>query len=87
MRTDTFIFSAEKDCTLIARGENLSVMHKDGLFVRHLWDDTTETIPAKAASADDYRETPDMILVCVKYYSIDSILPMVRKKTQTDVCA
>lgn len=75
---------AGKDCTLIARGENLSVMQRDGLSVHHLWDGTTETIPVKAASAEAYRETPDVILVCVKYYSIDSILPMVKKMAGKD---
>lgn len=55
-----------KDCTLIARGENLSVMEREGLSVHHLWDDTTETIPVKAASSDHYMEIPDVILVCVK---------------------
>ena len=73
-----------KDCTLIARGGNLSVMEREGLSVHHLWDDTTETIPVKAASSDHYMEIPDVILVCVKYYSIDSILPMVRKMAGKD---
>ena len=75
---------AGKDCTIIARGENLKAMNRDGLSVHHLWDDSVDTIPVKAVSAEDCHETPDVILVCVKYYSIDSVLPIVKRLAGKD---
>ncbi|MGN1388014.1 MAG: ketopantoate reductase family protein [Bulleidia sp.] len=73
-----YLTKAGKDCTLIARGENLKALQQNGLTVHHLWDDSRVTIPVHAISSEEYHETPDVILVCVKYYSIDSILPMVK---------
>ena len=70
---------AGKDCSLIARGENLKALSQTGLTIHRLWDDTEETVPVHAVSAEEYHETPDVILVCVKYYSIDAILPMVQR--------
>jgi 2-dehydropantoate 2-reductase len=75
---------AGKDVTLIARGEHLAAMNNNGLSVHHLWDDTVDTIPVRAVSADEYREVPDVILVCVKYYSIDSVLPMISRMAGKD---
>ena len=73
---------AGKDVTLIARGKNLDTIRKQGLTVCHLWDHTEETIPVHAVSMEEYESKnliPDVIFVCVKGYSIDSIIPFIKK--------
>ncbi len=70
---------AGKDVTLIARGEHLRAMQEDGLKIQRMWDHQTETLPVKASSIEDYQEQPDVILVCVKGYSLDSVYPMIRQ--------
>lgn len=73
---------AGKDVTLIARGANLHAMQEHGLTIRHLWNQTEETISVHAVSMEEYKtkkQTPDVIFVCVKGYSIDSVLPFIRK--------
>lgn len=44
-----------------------------------MWDGTTETIPVKAADMDHYSERPDVILVCVKGYSLEDTIPFIQR--------
>ena len=69
---------AGKDVTLIARGRHLAAMQESGLAVEKMWDGTTETIPVKAADMDHYSERPDVILVCVKGYSLEDTIPFIQ---------
>lgn len=69
-----------QDVTLIARGAHLAaIQERGGLFVDRVWNGTSETIPVKACTADDYQETPDVILVCVKGYSLESVVPFIKR--------
>ena len=70
---------AGKDVTLIARGRHLAAMQESGLAVEKMWDGTTETIPVKAADMDHYNERPDVILVCVKGYSLEDTIPFIQR--------
>ena len=70
---------AGKDVTLIARGAHLEAMQKNGLTLVRQWCHTRQTIPVKAADMEHYAETPDVILVCVKGYSLDAVIPFLRK--------
>ena len=70
---------AGKDVTLIARGRHLAAMQEKGLSLEKMWDGTTETIPVKATDMDHYREQPDVILVCVKGYSLEDTIPFIQK--------
>ena len=73
---------AGKNVTLIARGANLHAMQEHGLTIRHLWNQTEENIPVHAVSMEEYesqKQAPDVIFVCVKGYSIDSVLPFIKK--------
>lgn len=74
-----YLTKAGKDVTLIARGEHLLKIEQNGLTVERLWDNTTETLPVKACTAEEYQETPDVILVCVKGYSLESTIPLIRR--------
>ena len=74
-----FLEKAGKDVTLIARGKHLEAIRKNGLAIQKLWDESRETLPVKACTAEEYKETPDVILVCVKGYSIDETVPTIKE--------
>ena len=74
-----YMTKAGKDVTLIARGRHLAAMQESGLAVEKMWDGTTETIPVKAADMDHYSERPDVILVCVKGYSLEDTIPFIQR--------
>ena len=69
-----------KDVTLIARGAHLAaIQEQGGLFVDRVWNGTSETIPVKACTAEAYHEIPDVILVCVKGYSLDGVVDFAKR--------
>jgi len=74
-----YMTKAGKDVCLLARGEHLKAMRRNGLTIRHLWDGAEETVPVAAAEMDEVSERPDVIFVCVKGYSVDSVLPFIRR--------
>ena len=71
-----------KDVTLIARGRHLAAMREKGLSVEKMWDGTTETVPVKATDMEHYNEQPDVVLVCVKGYSLEDTIPFIQKVTK-----
>ena len=76
-----YMTKAGKDVTLIARNAHLEVMKKQGLSVEKMWTNETETIPVSAESMESYEakgEKADVILVCVKKYSLDSCIPFIQ---------
>lgn len=74
-----YMMKAGKDVTLIARGRHLAAMQESGLAVEKMWDGTTETIPVKATDMEHYNEQPDVILVCVKGYSLEDTIPFIQR--------
>ncbi|MBR3243315.1 MAG: 2-dehydropantoate 2-reductase [Parasporobacterium sp.] len=77
---------AEKgyDVTLIARGKHLKAMNENGLVIHQLWDDEEKTIPVKALSEEEYRDTADVIFICVKGYSIPDVIPFLKRASSPD---
>lgn len=76
-----YMTKAGKDVTLIARNVHLEAMQKQGLSVEKMWTNETETIPVGAESMESYEakgEKADVILVCVKKYSLDSCIPFIQ---------
>ena len=78
---------AGKDVTLIARDAHLESIQQKGLKLQTMWDENTKTIPVKASDMQHYKDRPDVILVCVKGYSLDGIYEFIRRiaKPQTIV--
>ena len=74
-----FLKKAGKDVTLIARGKHLEAIRKNGLTIQKLSDESRETLPVKACTAEEYKEIPDVILVCIKGYSVDETVPTIKK--------
>lgn len=72
---------AEKGCdvSLIARGSHLQAIREKGLIIHQLWDEQEITVPIPAFSEEEYKDTPDVIFVCVKGYSIPDIIPFLER--------
>ena len=78
-----FLALAGKDVTCIARGKHLEAIRKYGL---HLKSDLKgeHYLPVKACTAEEYNDKADVVFVCVKGYSIDSIKDVLEKSTHPD---
>ena len=86
-----FLALAGKDVTCIARGGHLAALRENGLKLHsdlkgeHTLDVpayTAEEYAALASSADAYKA--DVIFVCVKGYSVDSITELIRHAAHKD---
>lgn len=78
-----FLALAGKDVTCIARGKHLEAIRKHGL---HLKSDLKgeHYLPVKACTAEEYKDKADVVFVCVKGYSIDSIKDVLEKSARPD---
>lgn len=72
-----FLTRAGKDVTLIARGAHLAAMRKDGL--KFETPGGSFTVSVNACTMEDYQETPDVIFVCVKGYSLEDTIPFIQR--------
>ena len=71
---------AGNDVVFIARGRQLEAIRASGLRL-HRPDADFTVYPARAYSMDDYPDdqTPDVIFVCVKGYSIGGVIPFIKR--------
>lgn len=78
-----FLALAGKNVTCIARGAHLDAIRQQGL---HLKSDLKgeHRLPLPAFTAERYDGTADVIFVCVKGYSIDSIADVIRRAARPD---
>lgn len=68
-----FLTKAGKDVTMIARGENYTAIKANGL---HIKTPTEEyQLMVKVSTWEEYKETPDVVMLCVKAYNLNSIIP------------
>lgn len=74
-----YMTEAGKDVVLIARGEHLQQMQKNGLRLELTTNEQDRNISVKACDMEHYDEQPDVILVCVKGYSLESTIPFIRR--------
>ncbi len=73
-----FLALAGKDVTCIARGEHLTAIREHGLQLHSdLKDEHTLNIPA--CTAEEFQGKADVIFVCVKGYSVDSITELIKR--------
>lgn len=73
-----FLALAGKDVTCIARGEHLAALREHRLRLHSdLKGEHTLHIPA--CTAEEYEGKADVIFVCVKGYSVDSITDLIRR--------
>lgn len=74
-----YMTQAGKDVTLIARGEHLRNMQQHGLKMETTERGNYTVKPIKAVDMEHYEEQPDIIFVCVKGYSLEDVIPFIRK--------
>ena len=78
-----FLALAGKDVACIARGEHLAAIRTHGLRLHSdLKGEHTLHIPA--CTAEEYTGKADVIFVCVKGYSVDSITELIRRAAKPD---
>jgi 2-dehydropantoate 2-reductase len=78
-----FMHGAGKDVTLLTRGDNLAAIRANGVTVKTAHgEELTEPVAAKSEA--DYSDVPDVVLVCVKSYSLDSVFPLLDKVCTPD---
>lgn len=74
-----FMTKAGKDVCLIARGEHLKEIRKNGLKIEKRGKE--EAVTVNAMTQEEYRnsqEKADVFFVCVKGYSLDSVYDLIR---------
>lgn len=78
-----FLALAGKDVTCIARGEHLAAIREHGLLL-HSDLKGEHTLKVDACTAEEYQGKADVIFVCVKGYSVDSITELIKRAAHKD---
>ncbi|MBR5943396.1 MAG: 2-dehydropantoate 2-reductase [Lachnospiraceae bacterium] len=73
-----YLAKGGKDVTFIARGENLKALKSNGIKVVRPEDEFIVK-SFKASEFKDYSDTPDVVFVCVKGYSLDAVIPDLKR--------
>jgi 2-dehydropantoate 2-reductase len=71
--------SNNNDVAFISRGKNLEHMKRNGLMLKTGIKGEIYLPNIKVFSDEEYTEKADVIFVCVKSYSIDEAIPIIRK--------
>lgn len=74
-----YMTEAGKDVTLIARGEHLRNIQKQGLKMETTEKGNYTVNPIHAVDMEHYDEQPDIIFVCVKGYSLEDTVPFIKR--------
>ncbi len=79
-----FLAEAGKDVAFIARGKHLEAIEQRGLFVLSPKRGKIHIKNPKIYTTELYDEKADVIFVCVKCYSIDSLIPFIEKASHSN---
>lgn len=79
-----FLAAAGRDVSFIARGETLDALKNNGLAVNSDLKGRLRIENVKAYSPEEYEQEADVIFVCVKDYSLDSVIPVLKKACGRD---
>ena len=79
-----YLIKAGNDVTLLARGEHLAAMQKNGLTLKRGFAEDFHLAQVRATTMEDYNETPDVLFVCVKYYSLAAAIALARRVAGPD---
>lgn len=78
-----FLALAGKNVTCIARGEHLAAIREHGLRL-HSDLKGEHTLHVPACTAEEYQDKADVIFVCVKGYSVNSITDLIRRASKPE---
>ena len=79
-----YLAMAGNDVTLIARGKHLEAIQEKGLVLHTNHRGTVTVDNIYAVTADEYKNTPDVIFVCVKYYNLEDAIAFAQEKAGKD---
>ena len=74
-----FLAADGRDVTFLARGTQLEAFLEKGISMRHTAKGDFTIAPIKAMTMEEYHEQPDVILVCVKSYSLKDVIELVKR--------
>lgn len=74
-----YLAKAGNDVTFIARGKHLAAMQEKGLTLETKHNGIININPCRAVTMEEYNDTPDAMLVCVKYYNIQDAIEFARR--------
>lgn len=72
-----FLSKKGQDVTFLARGGMLAAYREAGVVMRHTKKGDFTVYPVKAMEMEAYAETPDVIFVCVKEYSLEDVVELI----------
>ena len=79
-----YLAMAGNDVTLIARGKHLEAIREKGLVLHTNHRGTVTVDNIRAVTAAEYKDTPDVIFVCVKYYNLEDAIAFAQEKAGKD---
>ena len=79
-----FLAASGKDVSFIARGNHLDAMRRYGLIVHSDLRGELRIGDAKVFDMEGYQDSPDVIFVCVKGYSLEETYPFLRRVARPD---
>ncbi|WP_196593836.1 ketopantoate reductase family protein [Pectinatus sottacetonis] len=74
-----FLAASGKDVTLIARGQHLQALKKNGLILHSDKKGEIHLKNIKAMDTEEYKSKADVIFVSVKGYSLQEVIPFLKK--------
>lgn len=74
-----FLAEQGHDVTLIARNRHLEAIRKNGLLLKSCILGERRIHSVKACTMDEYMDSPDVVFVCVKYYSLEDTIPFLQR--------
>lgn len=74
-----FLAASGKDVTFIARGQHLQALKENGLIIHSDKKGEMHLSNIKAMTTEDYKSKADVIFVSVKGYSIEEVIPFLKK--------
>lgn len=74
-----YLAGKNEDVTFIARGKHLEKMRKDGLFIKSVRAGDFRINPVHAYTMEEYKDTPDVVFVCVKYYALEETTAFLKR--------
>lgn len=74
-----YLSKAGQDVTWIARGKHLEALREKGLEAHTAGAGDFRLSPVSAYTMEEYSDSPDVVFVCVKYYSLGECVPFLKR--------